>query len=137
MIKIEDKASCCGCTACASICPRNCITMKPDFEGFLYPEVDSGSCINCGLCERICPIANKCEEDDSRVKSYVLRTRKSDVLMDSTSGGFITPLAEWVFEQKGVICGAVYKEDFTVNHQILIGGVFFASRFKICAEQLE
>lgn len=37
MIQISDKTKCCGCTACASVCPKNCISMQCDGEGFLYP----------------------------------------------------------------------------------------------------
>lgn len=36
MIEIKDKKNCVGCTACAEICPKKCIQMKPDEEGFLY-----------------------------------------------------------------------------------------------------
>ena len=56
MISIINKTDCCGCTACVNICPKNCITMAPDEEGFLYPEVNKDLCINCGLCEKVCPV---------------------------------------------------------------------------------
>ena len=49
MIKIEKTANCCGCTACASICNHNAITMQPDALGFLYPVVDENKCTDCGL----------------------------------------------------------------------------------------
>ena len=54
MIKISRKEDCCGCAVCADICPKNCIAMKPDEKGFLYPEVDAEKCIECGKCERHC-----------------------------------------------------------------------------------
>lgn len=50
----KHKDECCGCTACASICPRQAITMKPDALGFLYPEVDDSLCIDCGRCVKVC-----------------------------------------------------------------------------------
>ena len=56
MITIKDKRECCGCSACASVCPKRCITMCEDNEGFLYPFVDTDICIECGLCENICPV---------------------------------------------------------------------------------
>ena len=34
MITIQNKAECCGCTACFNICPKNAISMQPDEEGF-------------------------------------------------------------------------------------------------------
>ena len=55
-IIITDPHDCCGCTACASACPRGSITMKDDSEGFLYPSVDESTCIECGICARVCPV---------------------------------------------------------------------------------
>jgi len=53
-IIIKDKKMCCGCTACQQICPKNCIEMVRDNEGFLYPKINRNNCIYCGLCERAC-----------------------------------------------------------------------------------
>ena len=41
MINIDNnsKKDCCGCTACSSVCPKSCITMTEDNEGFFYPVV--------------------------------------------------------------------------------------------------
>ena len=44
MIQIKEKSNCCGCTACASICPKDAITMEPDALGFKYPKVDMDKC---------------------------------------------------------------------------------------------
>lgn len=68
MINVDRKEECCGCTACYSICPKNCIEMKEDNEGFLYPEVDKTKCINCGLCEKVCPIINNKKEKEFKQK---------------------------------------------------------------------
>lgn len=50
----HDRSECCGCTACAVICPRDAITMEPDEEGFAYPVVDAALCVRCGRCEDAC-----------------------------------------------------------------------------------
>ena len=54
MISINDKKMCSGCGACAQICPKNCIQMHYDREGFIYPKGTPENCINCGLCEKVC-----------------------------------------------------------------------------------
>ena len=41
MISITYPKECCGCGACAQICPKQCISLKEDKEGFLYPTVDN------------------------------------------------------------------------------------------------
>ena len=50
MITIKEKEHCTGCYACANICPKGCISMETDQEGFWYPEVDYSQCIECGRC---------------------------------------------------------------------------------------
>lgn len=59
MLKLTSKQNCCGCTACASICPKGCIAMQADEEGFCYPQIDEALCIDCGLCEKVCPLLHK------------------------------------------------------------------------------
>ena len=51
MITIQNKKDCSGCWACENACPKLCISMIEDEEGFLYPHVDLEHCIDCHLCE--------------------------------------------------------------------------------------
>lgn len=75
MIQIKNKVDCCGCTACANICPKQAITMKPDPEGFLYPVVNEENCINCGVCDATCPIHNKIDRTKEKTKGFILRVK--------------------------------------------------------------
>ena len=118
MIQVTDKTKCAGCTACASICPTQCISMQSDEEGFLYPHVDNDRCIACGACEKTCPVIHKKTAQDEDIRFYVARAKNKDVLAHSTSGGFVTPLANYVFEHNGVVCGAVFDEKWNVVHRI-------------------
>ena len=71
MIEIINKSQCNGCHACASVCPKQCISMQTDNEGFLYPQVDSSKCTRCGLCEKICPVLHKKPIDETMLpKAY-------------------------------------------------------------------
>jgi formate hydrogenlyase subunit 6/NADH:ubiquinone oxidoreductase subunit I len=54
MLQILRPEACCGCTACAEKCPKQCIMMQPDAEGFLYPVIDQSLCIDCGNCVSAC-----------------------------------------------------------------------------------
>ena len=51
---VPDKHYCCGCGACAAVCPRGAIVMVVDDEGFWYPEADGALCVSCLMCERVC-----------------------------------------------------------------------------------
>lgn len=54
MLQITNKQDCCGCYACVQRCPKQCIRMESDEEGFEYPIIDKEQCINCGLCNKVC-----------------------------------------------------------------------------------
>lgn len=111
MIEIKEKEKCCGCTACASACPVRCITMEADQEGFLYPHIDSEACIGCNRCERVCPIASPVPEKKQLQVGYVVQASKPDVLLESTSGGAFTLIAEHVLQKDGVVFGVGFDED--------------------------
>ncbi len=116
MINITDKTLCCGCTACMNICPKHCIEMLPDEEGFLYPKVRESECIGCNACDKVCPVLNHRTIEGKSPDSYALRSKDKDNLMKSTSGGFTLPLAEYVFSKGGKIWGAVFDKKFRVHH---------------------
>ena len=88
MIDIIDKKDCCGCSACVQRCPKQCITLQEDNEGFLYPKVDIFSCIDCGLCEKVCPILNK-GENRKPIAVYAAKNNNENIRNQSSSGGII------------------------------------------------
>lgn len=125
MIQISDKTKCCGCTACYSICPKRAISMEPDQEGFLYPIINASKCVDCKLCEKVCPIQNVTQLEPFERQGYVIRALDQSIVSESTSGGFVSPLADWVVEQRGVVCGATYDKNFKITHIISRGGRHF------------
>ena len=95
MINIENKYNCCGCGSCANSCPKKCIEMKEDEEGFLYPVVDKEKCINCGLCEKSCPILTNKSAKDVFPLCYGGYNKNEKIIMDSSSGGTFDLIAEY------------------------------------------
>lgn len=116
MIEIKRKEECCGCNACANICPHKCIKMREDEEGFLYPYVDKTVCVDCKLCEKVCPVINVAEDLPFEQKAFLVQNKNSDVRRESTSGGAFTPIAEYVISKNGIVYGAAYDNDFNVEH---------------------
>lgn len=53
-VLFEEKDECCGCGACATVCPENAIIMTRDFAGFLYPEIIPAKCVKCYSCLLVC-----------------------------------------------------------------------------------
>ena len=113
MIAIENKELCCGCSACASICPKHCISMQEDGEGFLYPIVNESQCIDCGECERVCHELHPYGER-SPIKVLAAVNTDEDVRMRSSSGGVFYSLAERAISEGGVVFGARFDENWQV-----------------------
>lgn len=132
MIEINRKEDCCGCGACAQICPKSCITMSSDNEGFLYPNVDLSLCVNCGLCEKVCAIRHT---KDAREPLRVLAAINKDdeVRMKSSSGGIFYILAEYAINKGGVVFGARFDENWRVvlDYSATLDGVkpFMGSKY--------
>ena len=115
MIHIIDKHDCCGCSACVQKCPKQCISMREDDEGFLYPHVDEAECIGCGLCEAVWPLLNVGEPVDAN-KVLAAKNRDDGERMASSSGGVFIALAKDVIRRGGVVFGAVFDERWEVKH---------------------
>lgn len=117
MIYIEDKTKCCGCTACASICPKKCIAMVADTEGFLYPQVNADKCIDCKLCEKICPIITPEVVSSQNPIAKIIRHVDADIVKESTSGGAFSAFATALIRNKNaIVYGAAYNKSMDVCH---------------------
>ncbi|WWU64276.1 Coenzyme F420 hydrogenase/dehydrogenase, beta subunit C-terminal domain [Clostridium baratii] len=124
MIEIIDKVQCSGCYACANICPKDCLKMVLDEEGFWYPKIEENKCINCNLCKKVCPIIkydNKDKFIGSNLKKevYAAQNLNEEVRKNSSSGGIFSLLAESVIEKDGIVIGAVFNENLEVVHKII------------------
>lgn len=117
VLSLASSIECTGCGACVSICPKGCIRMKEDKEGFLQPAIDSKECISCHKCEHACPILNpeKIDENQS-TKAFAAINIDETIRQKSSSGGVFYALSEWTIAQGGVVFGARFDEQWQVVH---------------------
>lgn len=113
MIKILDKHKCCGCGACVQRCPKQCITLRVDNEGFLYPHVSKDLCIDCGLCEKVCPFINPYQAHEP-LQTLAANNKNDEVRLKSSSGGIFSVLAEKVISEGGIVFGARFDDQWQV-----------------------
>lgn len=114
------KNNCCGCASCANACPKSCICMVKDDEGFLYPHIDETTCVHCGLCQKACPILNSINDEERVPEAYAVKIKDIDLRLKSSSGGVFSGLANYILQQNGVVCGAAMTSDCKGVEHIII-----------------
>ncbi|MGL4519398.1 MAG: Coenzyme F420 hydrogenase/dehydrogenase, beta subunit C-terminal domain [Phocaeicola sp.] len=145
MINIVYKEECVGCNACTQICPKSCITMGEDHEGFLYPKVEESICIECSLCEKVCPVLVQSPAPTTEPLTYAAKNIDETIRRESSSGGVFTLLAEQTIRQGGVVFGARFDSNWEVEHHyveriedlyLFRGSKYLQSRIGNCFSQV-
>lgn len=108
---------CTGCRVCEQVCPRKCIHIKSDNDGFLYPEIEKGKCVSCGKCLKACHLTKPAFTNvDIGVYGY---SKRENLRREGSSGGAFSAIVEcaarnsrnlWVF-------GSVFDEENTAVYQ--------------------
>lgn len=104
------KDQCTGCAACVEICTSRAIEMELNKRGFYEPVINKDKCVHCGLCVLKCPINSK--QVTWPKKSYYGWNKSHEVLLSSSSGGAFYSLARLTLQNKGLVFGAVYSDDW-------------------------
>ncbi|WP_289090082.1 Coenzyme F420 hydrogenase/dehydrogenase, beta subunit C-terminal domain [uncultured Bacteroides sp.] len=115
MIEITDKSKCCGCSSCVQRCPKQCISMREDEQGFLYPIIDTLKCIDCSLCEKVCPMLNPSLAKEP-LQVFAAKNKNEEQRLRSSSGGMFILLAQYIIKQGGVVFGARFDQKWEVEH---------------------
>lgn len=116
---MELRKECFGCSACVHACPNQCIEMGQNAAGFFVPVwAEKNKCTDCGVCRQVCPMTETSLKPDGEMKkAYLVVNRDSYDRNLSSSGGFFKALADLVFQQGGVVCGAAFADEFLIRHQ--------------------
>ncbi len=113
-IDIQNKHDCCGCGACADACPKSCIKMDTDTEGFIYPVVNHSQCVTCGKCKTVCPIidAEKANNEIVDDIAYAYVAPDDETVKSSTSGGAFSLIMDAFFAAypNSAIVGAAFDK---------------------------
>lgn len=117
-VNIYRSERCTGCTACSNICPKKCITMESDEEGFVYPSIDFTSCINCGSCSAVCPVLHN--NGGNAPREVLAEKNKNEAIRStSSSGGVFYELASQCIINGGYVVGCALDENMVARHIIV------------------
>lgn len=122
MVNSLQPKDCSGCSACAAVCPKQCIEMKPDKEGFLYPHINQDLCIKCNKCSSVCQAENKrlkLSTAFDEPKVFGAANKDNFVRMKSSSGGIFSLLAEEIIGRGGAVVGPAFDGDLVLKHIII------------------
>lgn len=111
------REKCSGCSLCQMVCPKKCIKMEVDCEGFVTPEF-SDDCVDCGYCASVCP-QNKdnLEKIEFRFPKKALSAVSKDKnnFKESSSGGAFSDIAKLFCDENYVIFGAEFDENLELK----------------------
>lgn len=107
---------CCGCSFCKTICPKQCISMKQNKEGFFYPIVDETKCISCGFCMDNCIQRKPHSVSLEASQTYIGYNSDSEIRAHSSSGGIFHAIASQFVFAGGIVYGAAFDEKSMVKH---------------------
>ena len=119
--KVIDEKKCTGCGACAYSCPKSAIELVNNKEGFINPVIDKSLCVKCGICLNKCIADNPKYKNNPEPNCYAMMA-SDEIRKKSSSGGMFTVAAEHILNNGGYVCGAAYRDDFSVEH-ILIDNI--------------
>lgn len=117
MVDFDFSKHCCGCGACADVCPKRCIIIIEDSKDFRIPKVKSAECINCGLCENVCPVLNSGASKGIE-KLLCCYNKDKEQRRAGSSGSIFVLFAERILALDGVVIGAAFDSDLQLRHTI-------------------
>ncbi|MBE6842198.1 MAG: 4Fe-4S dicluster domain-containing protein [Ruminococcus sp.] len=111
------KNKCVGCGACVSICPKWALSLQSDEYGYYRATIDNEKCVDCGLCSKKCPVLEKPMNLNTETPDcYEFIAADKDIVQKSSSGGAFSVMANEAFKRNGVVVGAAWRDDFSVEH---------------------
>ena len=106
--------NCTACCLCQNVCPANAISMSENQEGFLYPHIDFSKCVECGKCLQYCPVENPEYHNEKNPVCHAINAN-DEIRKSAASGGIFSAFAELLVRNGGIVYGAAYNDDFSVE----------------------
>lgn len=108
MVTEKKQELCTGCGVCAAICPKSCLKIESNKDGFYMPVCDESTCVHCNLCDKVCP--KFMETADTSPLDVLSAVSGDKQTLDTTSsGGLCYEIAKKALEDGKKVCACVYN----------------------------
>ena len=108
MVTEKLESLCTGCGVCAAICPKSCLKIELNKDGFYMPVCNEAACVGCGLCDKVCPKFVESREI-SPLNTLSAVSADKQTLGTTSSGGLCYELAKKALESGKKVCGCIYN----------------------------
>ena len=99
---------CTGCGICELICPKKCIDIKLNEDGFYSYTINDDICIKCNKCKTVCAQYNSNPRNIGNMSLYSAYSNNDEILMSSSSGGIAHEISLWGLKNDFPIIGCTY-----------------------------
>lgn len=109
---------CSGCEACVDKCPKGCIEIKQNDEGFFFPVIDILHCVSCDVCRKVCPQKKTPKFHSEPKEVWIAWALDDKIRKSSSSGGVYSVFANYVLKQGGFANGVKFDSSFLLRQHL-------------------
>lgn len=107
---VSEHEYCFGCGVCATVCPKDVISIKLNADGFYIPHVDQKQCVECGLCLDVCSFSHKeLAAQNGPLISSAAWSNDERVRKKCSSGGIGFEIGKQLIEKGYKVIGCRYN----------------------------
>ena len=88
---------CTSCQICASVCPKEAISINLNLDGFYRPYIDKDKCVGCYTCILSCPYGAISHSETGAIQKCELCTKNAGGVPQCVKG---CPNGAIVFEER-------------------------------------
>lgn len=111
---------CAGCGMCEIACPKQCISIEKNNEGFFEYKIDHTKCIKCNICKKVCGQRETQPYSIQNSELYSAVSNNKEVIKTSSSGGLAYEMCHYALEKDIPVIGVEYDNNAGIAKHVMI-----------------